>query len=99
MHSSSVSGGGAPGSTLQQKDNTRRGPDPAASVDSHRPLHERETIAREIAKHSGAGAWPQKTVANSRENMQTGFPGIQVPIPGRPNLQKVFMLHEIVLSA
>lgn len=22
-----------------------------------------------------------------------------MPIPGRPNLQKVFMLHEIVLSA
>jgi hypothetical protein len=70
----------------------------ANSVSSHRPLHERETIEREIRKHSRPGGADPHNNNSGLVTSPKGFGGIQMPIPGRPNLQKVFMLHDIILA-
>jgi len=50
MQNSSVSGGGAAGPSRISPQNGQNLV--TNSVSSHRPLHERETIEREIRKHS-----------------------------------------------
>ena len=64
------------------------------SVNSHRPLHEQESIEREIRKNSrvGTGTGTSKQMTSPRLK-----PGVQMPILST-NIQKVFMLRDICLS-
>lgn len=69
------------------------------SVNSHRPKYEQESIEREIRINSKVGGGPVLSPRGMKfENPLGGMHGIQLPLQGRPNLQKVFLLTDIIQS-
>ena len=68
------------------------------SVNSHRPLHEQESIEREIRKNSRVGtSGNMKQMTSPRLKGPPVSVGIQLPMQGK-QVQKVFMLRDICLS-
>jgi hypothetical protein len=68
------------------------------SVNSHRPLHEQESIEREIRKNSRVGtSGTLKQMTSPRLKGPPVSAGIQLPMQGK-HIQKVYMLKDICLS-